>query len=136
MLFPGRTELVTLVKTGSRAGRTHSQQYPSKIYWSFIVQEYRVIAFTTEMYQWQFSPVDSSLPFALTDCPASYSVAQLLFEIRSRLLPQNKAATFTCVPPRNARAIHLASPVINKEKQKEIIFLPCLVLREARTKHE
>ena len=25
MLFPGRTELVTLVKTGSRAGRTHSQ---------------------------------------------------------------------------------------------------------------
>jgi len=24
-LFPGRTELVTLVKTGSRAGRTHSQ---------------------------------------------------------------------------------------------------------------
>jgi hypothetical protein len=25
MLFPGRTELVTLVKTGSRAGRTHTQ---------------------------------------------------------------------------------------------------------------
>jgi len=25
LLFPGRTELVTLVKTGSRAGRTHSQ---------------------------------------------------------------------------------------------------------------
>jgi len=25
MLFPGRTELVTLVKTGSMAGRTHSQ---------------------------------------------------------------------------------------------------------------
>ena len=24
MLFPGRTELVTLVKTGSRAGRTHT----------------------------------------------------------------------------------------------------------------
>ena len=25
MLFPGRTELVTLVKTGSRADSTHSQ---------------------------------------------------------------------------------------------------------------
>jgi len=25
MLFPGRTELITLVKTGSRADRTHSQ---------------------------------------------------------------------------------------------------------------
>jgi len=36
------------------------------------VQEYRVIAFTTEMYQWHFSPVDSSVLFALTDWTASY----------------------------------------------------------------
>ena len=50
-VLPGRTELVTLVKTGIRAGSTHSQKSRSRIYCSFIVQEYRVIAFTTEMYQ-------------------------------------------------------------------------------------
>jgi len=88
------------------------------------------------MYQCQFSPVDSSLPFALTHCPASYSAAQTQFELRSRLLPQNKAAIVTSFAPHTARAIHLASPVINKKKRKKIIFLPCLVLREARTEHE
>jgi len=71
--------------------------------------------------------VDSSLPFALTDCPASYCAAQIQFELRSRLLQQNKAATVTCVAPQTARAIHLASPVINKKKWKEIVFLPCLL---------
>jgi len=35
-----------------------------------------------------------------------------------------------------SRDKHLASPVIYQKKWKEIIFLPCLVLREARTKHD
>ena len=100
------------------------------------MQEYIEISFTTEMYQRQFSPVDSSLPFALTDCPASYSAAQTHFELRSRLLPQNKATIVTCVAPHTALAIYLASPIINKKELEEIIFVPCLVLREARTKHE
>jgi len=69
------------------------------------------------MYQWLFSPVESSLPFALTDCPASYSAAQTQFELRCRLLLQNKAAIVTCVAPLTARAIHLASPVIKKKKK-------------------
>ena len=38
---------------------------------------------------------------------------------------------------RTARAVHLANPVINKENGKKLyVFLPCLVLREARTKYE
>jgi len=79
------------------------------------VHEYRVIAFTTEICQRQFSPVNSSLQFALTDCPASNSAAQTQFELRNRLLPQNKAAIVTCVAPHTASAIHLACPVINKK---------------------
>ena len=47
----------------------------------------------------------SSLPLTLTDCPASFSVAQSLFEIHSRLLLQNKAATVTCITPHIACAI-------------------------------
>jgi len=66
------------------------------------------------MYKLQVSPVDSSLPFVLTDCPASYSAAQTQFELRSRLLPQNRATIVTCVAPHTARAIHLESPVISK----------------------
>jgi len=67
--------------------------------------------------------VDSSLPFALTDCPASYSAAQTQFELHSRLLPQNKATVVTCVAPHIARAIHVASPVINK-KEMEGNYIP------------
>jgi len=67
--------------------------------------------------------VDSSLPFALPDCPASYSVAQTQFELRSRLLPQNKATIVTCVAPHTARAIHLATPVINN-KEVEGNYVP------------
>jgi len=48
----------------------------------------------------------SSLLLTLTDLPASFSVAQSLFEIRSRLLLQNKAATVTCFKPHNSRAIN------------------------------
>ena len=84
------------------------------------MQEYGVIAFTTKMYTRQFSPVDSSLLFALTDCPASYSAAQTQFELRSRLLPKNKATIVTCVAPHTARAIHLASPVINKRNGRKL----------------
>ena len=75
------------------------------------MQEYGVIAYTAKMYKQQFSPVDSSLPFTLIDCPAVSAAARSQFEIRSRLLLQNKAAIFTCV----ARAIQLASPVTNKK---------------------
>jgi len=64
--------------------------------------------------------VDSSLPFTLTDCPSSYSAAQTQFELRSRLLPQNKAAIVTYVAPHTARAIHLASPVINKKSGRKL----------------
>ena len=67
--------------------------------------------------------MDSSLPFVLADCPALYSAAQTQFELRSRLLPQNKATTVTCVAPHTARAIHLASPVINK-KEMEGNYIP------------
>ena len=35
-----------------------------------------------------------------------------------------------------SRDKHFARPLINKKKWKEIIFLPCLVLRKARTKHD
>ena len=66
--------------------------------------------------------MDPSLPFALTDCPAM-SAAQTQFELRSRLLLQNKAAIVTCVAPHTARAIHLASPVINK-KEMEGNYIP------------
>ena len=72
------------------------------------------------MYQWQFSPVDSSLPFVLTDCPGSDSAAQTQFELRSRLLPQNKATIVTCVASHTARAIHLTSPVINKRNGRKL----------------
>ena len=88
------------------------------------------------MYKWQFSPVDSSLPFVLTDCPASYSAAQTQFEVRSRLLPQNKSNyCYKCC------STHWSRDTLNKssykqKELKEIIFLPCLVLREARTKHQ
>ena len=79
-MFPGKAELVTLVKTGSPAGRTHTLNNPQAEYiGSIIVQEYRVTAFTTEMCEWQFSPMDSSFLFVLTDCPDSYSVAQTQF---------------------------------------------------------
>jgi len=60
--------------------------------------------------------VDSSFLFALADCAASYSAAQIQFELRSKLLPQNKAAIVTCVAPHTVHAIHLASPVINNEE--------------------
>ena len=67
--------------------------------------------------------MDSSLPFALTDWPASYCAAQTQFELHSRLLPQNKATTVICVAPHTARAIHLASPVINI-KEMEGNYIP------------
>ena len=94
------------------------------------MQEYGLITFTTKMYQRQFSPVDSLLPFALTDCPVSYSAAQTQSEIHGRLLLQNKAATITCVATHSASAIH------KQKKQKGIVFSSCLVLKEARTRHE
>ena len=62
--------------------------------------------------------MDSSFLFVLTDCAALYSAAQTQFELRSRLLPQNKAGIVTCVVPHTARAIHLASPVINKKEME------------------
>jgi len=37
-IVPGGTELGTQVKTGNRAGRTHSHQSPGRVYWSFIVR--------------------------------------------------------------------------------------------------
>ena len=86
------------------------------------MQEYRVIAYTIEMYKWQFSPVDSSLPFALTDCPGTYCAAQTQFELGSRLLQQNKATIVTCVAPHTARAIHLASPHINKKRNGRKLY--------------
>jgi len=49
---------------------------------------------------------DSSLLLTLTDRPASFSVAQSLFEIHNRLQLQHKAATVTCVNPHIARAIY------------------------------
>ena len=69
-----------------------------------------------------------SLLFTLTDCPASYTdTAQTQFELRSRLLPQNKAAIVTCVAEHTVRTIHLASPVINKKvKGNDIPPMPGL----------
>jgi len=67
--------------------------------------------------------VDSSFLFVLTKCPALYSAAQTQFELRSRLLPQNKATIATYVAPHTARAIHLASPVINI-KEMEGNYIP------------
>jgi len=80
-----------------------------------------VIPFTIEMYKRKFSPVDSSLPFPLTDRPASYFAAQTPFELSSRLLQQNKATIVTCFAAHTARAIHLASPFINKEIEENYI---------------
>jgi len=48
----------------------------------------------------------SSLPLKLTDRPASFSVAQSLFEIHNRLQLEHKAATVTCVNPHIAREIN------------------------------
>ena len=48
MLFPGGTELGTHVKTGSRAGRTHTLNNPHVE--CFIVCNYGIIAVTTELY--------------------------------------------------------------------------------------
>jgi len=59
----------------------------------------------------------SSLPLTLTDRPASFSVAQSLFEIHSRLLLQNKAAIVTCINLHMARMITLS---VTSYKQKEI----------------
>ena len=84
------------------------------------MQEYGVIAFTTEMFKRQFSPVDSALPFLLTDCPASYYAAQTRFELHSRLLPQNKATIVSCLAAHTGRAIHLMSPVINKRNGRKL----------------
>jgi len=84
------------------------------------------------MYKWQFSPGDSSLLFALTDCPASYCAAQTQFELRSRLLLQNKATIVTCVAPHTARAIHLASPVINKNAMEGNCIAPMPGLNKGR----
>jgi len=94
------------------------------------MQDYRVIALTTEMYKWQFSPVESSFLFVLTDCPASDFTAQTQFDLRSRLLPQIKATIVAYVAPHTARAIHLASPVINKKSGRK------LYSSHAKTKHE
>jgi hypothetical protein len=60
------------------------------------VQEYRVIAFTTKMYQWQFSPVDSSLPFALTDCPASYCAAQTVLTTQQTATAEQNNYCYMC----------------------------------------
>ena len=58
-----------------------------------------------------------------THCPVSSSAAHTQFELRSRLLLQNKAAIVTCVAPHTARAIQLAGPVINK-KEMEGNYIP------------
>jgi len=50
--------------------------------------------------------VVSSLLLTFTDRPASFSVAQSLFEIHNRLQLEHKAATVTCVSPHTARAIN------------------------------
>ena len=47
-----------------------------------------------------------SLPLTLGDRPVSFSVAQSLFEIHSRLLLEHKAATVPCVTPHTARTIN------------------------------
>jgi len=61
--------------------------------------------------------VDSSLPLTLTDRPASFSVAQSLFEIHRRLQLQHKAATVnTRQSTHCSRDKHLARPDINKKK--------------------
>jgi len=49
--------------------------------------------------------------------------AQTQFELRSRLLPQNKATIVTCHTPHTGRMIHLTSPVINK-KEIEGNYIP------------
>ena len=43
---------------------------------------------------------------------------------------------YMCYSTHCSRDKHLARPGINKKKWKEIIFLPCLVLRQAKTKHD
>ena len=80
MLFPGRTELVTLVKTGI-----------------------------------------GQAAYTLNNPQVEY-VGVLLCRVRNN-----------CIYNQNVSV----SPVTNKKRKlKDIIFLPCLVLREARTKHE
>jgi len=84
------------------------------------VQEYGLIAIGTKIFKRQISPVDSSLLFALTDCPASYFAAQTPFELQSRMLQQNKATIVTCVAHTHWSAIQIASPVINKRNGRKL----------------
>jgi len=48
----------------------------------------------------------SSLLLTITDRPASFSVAQSLFEMHNRVQLEHKAATVTCVNPHIARTIN------------------------------
>ena len=101
------------------------------------MQDYGIIAFKHKIYKRKFSAVDSSLQFALTDCPASYFAAQTPFELQSRLLQQNKSTIVTCVAHTHTLERDTDSESCYKQKKlKEIVFLSCMVLRKARTKHE
>jgi len=87
------------------------------------------------MYKWQFSPVDSSLPFALTDCPASYSAAHIS-SYAADCCRRTKQLLLHVLLHTHCSRDTLSESSYKQKKLKEIIFLPCLVLREARTKHE
>jgi len=64
------------------------------------------MAVTTELYWYNSRQRGSSLPLTLTDRPPSFSVAQSLFEIYSRLQLEHKVANVTCVNSHIARAIN------------------------------
>jgi len=85
------------------------------------------MAVTTELYLWQISPAVPLLPLTLTDRPASFSVAQSLFEIHNTATGAQGSYCYMRQYTRCSRDNHLARPLTNEKKKKEIIFLPRLV---------
>ena len=73
--------------------------------------------------------MDSSLPFALTNCPAFVLCHSDTVRAMQQTAAANKAATVTCVAPHTARMTHLASPVINKKEMEGNYIPPMLGLK-------
>jgi len=71
------------------------------------VQEYGVIAFTTEMYELQFSPADSSLPFALTDCPALFCCSITVRDAQQTAAAEQSSYFYMSCSTHTARAINI-----------------------------
>jgi hypothetical protein len=107
-IVPRGTELGTQVKTGSRADPSHTLSNPQVECTGVLLcvirelLQLQVNCISDNSRQW-----GSSLQLALTDRPASFSIAQSLFEIHNRPQLEHKAATVTCIDPHIARAINI-----------------------------